>query len=272
MPKIWGVTLVKNEDRYLWFAVSSVINYLDKVLIWDTGSTDQTVKVIKELQKKYPNKIEFREYGEVDEERFTKARQEMLDLTKSDWFLVLDGDEVWWEASIKKIWEVIGKSGDKYNLIFNPTINLIGDIYHFQEEAAGQYEILDKKGHYNVRAINRKIEGLHVKRPYGEEGYYNKEEILIQKTDLERILFVDAPYMHFTHLNRSSNKLEVMQRSGKRKYELGITFPKDYKYPEVFYQKYPDFVSSPWKKRPTSFIVRAAIETPLKQLKRRIKR
>ena len=79
---ICGHTLVKNEERYLWFAVTSVIEYLDKLLLWDTGSKDNTVKIAKELQNKYPNKIDFKEVGEVDISEFTSVRKEMLDQTR----------------------------------------------------------------------------------------------------------------------------------------------------------------------------------------------
>ena len=77
--KIWGHTLVRNEERYLWYSVTSVIDYLDKLLLWDTGSADNTLKIIKELQKKYTDKILFREVGSVDKDNFTKIRQQMLD-------------------------------------------------------------------------------------------------------------------------------------------------------------------------------------------------
>ena len=48
---IWGNTIVKNEDKYLYFAVESVIEFLDKLLIWDTGSSDNTIEIIKLLKK-----------------------------------------------------------------------------------------------------------------------------------------------------------------------------------------------------------------------------
>src|SRR5438128_1375357 len=99
---IWGNTLVKNEGRYLWFGVKSVIDYLDRMLIWDTGSLDTTLEIIKLLQEEYPKKIVFKEVGEVDAQGLTRIRQEMLRKTNSDWLLLLDGDEVWWEDSIKK--------------------------------------------------------------------------------------------------------------------------------------------------------------------------
>lgn len=49
--KIIVHTLVKNEERFLWFAVSSVIDYVDKVFLWDTASTDDSIKIEKKLKK-----------------------------------------------------------------------------------------------------------------------------------------------------------------------------------------------------------------------------
>lgn len=270
--KIWGNTIVKNEDRYLWFAVKSVVDFLDKILVWDTGSSDNTVPIIKLLQKQYPKKIVFEEIGSVNADGLTKARQEMLDQTLSDWLLILDGDEVWWKSSIKKTMEVMQKQGDNLYALVNPVVNVIGDIYHYQEEAAGRYQILGKKGHLNIRAINRKISGIHIKNQYPLEGFYDKHENLIQEVD-EKLIFVDAPLLHFTHLVRSSKLLEdrqTMGRSKKTKYELGIPFAKDFNYPEVLYLDKPSIVLSPWVKMTTSYKLRAAFETPLKRLKRKL--
>ncbi|KKQ98140.1 MAG: Glycosyl transferase family 2, partial [Candidatus Woesebacteria bacterium GW2011_GWA1_39_12] len=129
--KIWAHTLVRNEERYLWFSVMSVIDYIDKMLIWDTGSTDNTVKIIQEIKKKYPGKIDFMKVGKVDAQKFTKVRQEMLDITKSDWFLIVDGDEVWWDGGISKVTQIIRKHGNNLETIVNGYFNIIGDIYHY---------------------------------------------------------------------------------------------------------------------------------------------
>jgi glycosyltransferase involved in cell wall biosynthesis len=265
---IWGNTIVKNEDRYIWFAVKSVVNYLDKILIWDTGSTDKTVEIIKLLQKDYPGKIEFKEIGSVDADGLTRARQEMLEQTKSDWILLVDGDEIWWKKSIEEIIEIIN-SNKKINTIVTPVINLIGDIYHFQEEAAGQYKIKGKKGHFNIRAVNRKIPGLHIKNTYPLEGFYNQNNILIQETD--GIVFQQYPILHFTHLNRSTlQEKESLLKKRKTRYEIGRSFPKDFQYPEVFGEKYPDTVKDPWKRMKLGYKIRASLETPLKKIKRRM--
>lgn len=266
---IWGNTIVKNEDKYIWFSINSVVKYLDKILVWDTGSTDNTVEIIKLIQKKYPDKIIFKQVGEVDSKGLTQLRQEMLIETKSDWLLLVDGDEVWFKEGIKEVLEIIQKSN--LEAVVTPVINLIGDIYHYQEEAAGQYEILGKKGHFNVRAINRRIPGLHIKNDYPLEGFYDGEEVLIQSKGKDKLEFQQIPLLHFTYLSRSSSKESaVLLRTGKNKSELGEKFPKGFNYPEVFFEEYPRVVMSPWVNMPVSYKVRAFFETPLRKLKRRI--
>lgn len=264
--KIWGNTIVKNEGRYIYFTLMSAINHLDRILVWDTGSSDDTVVIIKYLQKKYPKKIDFKEIGGVSPEGLTKARQKMLAETQSDWFMILDGDEVWWRKSLDKTVEIIEEKGKDLYAIVHPVVNVIGDIFHYQEQAAGQYQILGRKGHLNIRAINRKIPGLHIKNTYPLEGFFDSNEKLIQEVD-EKLIFINEHLMHFTHLNRSSKG-----KSSKVKYELGVSFPKDFIYPEVFNLNLPKIVISPWERRSIIYFVRAVVETPLKKLKRRIKK
>lgn len=270
---IWVHTLVKNEERYLWYAVMSVIDHVDKILLWDTGSTDKTVEIIKEIQKIKGDKIDFKEVGSVDPEEFTKVRQQMLDQTKSDWFLIVDGDEVWWNDSIKKVVETIQGEGDNLEMIVSPYYNIIGDIYHYQEENAGNYQIDERHGHINIRAINRKIPGLHFEKPHGQQGLYDGNGVLIQERDKKYHKFIDDPYMHFTNMIRSSSKSfdkNVPKRSLKYKHELGIPFPKNFKFPEIFYQSSPKIIPLPWQKMSTIYIIRSSIETLARQIKRKI--
>ncbi len=268
---IWGNTVVKNEGRYIWFALNSIINFLDKILIYDTGSSDDTVAIIELLRKKFPQKILFNEVGEVDSFGLTSLRQKMLEETKSDWLLIVDGDEVWWRNSIKKVIQVINSSqGDRLYALVTPGINLVGDIYHYQNEQSGEYELLGKKGHFNIRAINRKIPGLYIKNEYPLEGFYDKSNQLIQQAE-NKLKFVDAPLLHFSHLKRSSyatGDQKAVKRGSKLKYEMGVRFLPTFQYPEVFYNQRPDIVQSPWQRMSTTFRIRALIETPLKKIKR----
>lgn len=275
MTSIWAHTLVKNEARWLWYSVNSVIDHVDKILLWDSGSMDGSIEIEKEMERKYPDKIILKERKIDSKEDFTAVRQEMLDLTDSDWFLMLDGDEIWWQESIKKVLQVITSNtsitGQKIESIVVPTVNAVGDIFHYQEKSAGKYKFGDRVGHYNLRAIKRNIPGLHSQGVHGVWGWADEKNKQIQ--DRKTFEFVDAPYLHATNLERAGIKgkdREVIKRIGKFKYEIGESFALDYYYPEVFFKDRPDFIASPWKPMSAGFKFRAFFETLIRKLKRRL--
>ena len=266
-------TIVQNEEKYLWFSVMSIIDFVDEVFIWDTGSTDNTVPIIKEIKKLYPNKIYFKEVGMVDPDKFTSIRQEMLRETTSDWLMIVDGDEVWWNDRIREVVSIINQNGNSLDTIVNRYINLVGDIYHFQDDSAGRDNIDGKTGYLTVRAMNRKIEGLDIGRPHGQQGFFNGNGVLIQDMEVKKRHFLDKfTYLHFTNLprSRSSFAKDVPKRMMKYKYELGDSFPPDFYYPEVFFRPRPKIIESPWVARNSSYFLRASIETPLKNIKRNL--
>lgn len=54
--KICVHTLVRNEEKYVWYAVMSVINHVDEVMLWDMKSTDNTYEILKEIKKAISSK------------------------------------------------------------------------------------------------------------------------------------------------------------------------------------------------------------------------
>lgn len=263
--KITAHVLLKNEENFVWYSIMSIINYVDKILIYDTGSDDKTVDIIKKINDP---KIILREIksNKFDEE---KLRQQMLDETTTDWFIVLDADEIWWEDSIKLVTDTINKEGEKLDSIVVPTVNMVGDVFHYQEKEAGRYNLAGRIGHYATRAINRRIPNIH---GVGEHGVFMWADITntkIEDLNQNKIKFLDAPYLHATHLKRSSSDHNVFKRTMKLKYEIGIETPKDYFYPEIFFKNKPDFVKSPWETPNLIYKIIAMIETPLKKFRRR---
>lgn len=261
---IWAHTIVCNEDKFVWFAIMSVIDYVDKVMVWDTGSTDDTVKIIQEIQKLKGDKILFKEVGPVDRNGLTMMRQRMLEETDADWFILVDGDEVWWDDSIKKLVEAIKEQGNKKDAIVVPFYNPLGDIYHYQDESASRYQIANRKGNFQVRAINKKIPGLHVKNSYPLEGYYNNRGQIVQESD--KLLLLDAPYFHATHLRRSSE----LRKYNKYKFELGKHFSRNFKYPEIFFRDRPSFIPSALVKRSKIYVINSLLRAPLIHIKRKV--
>lgn len=262
--RIWVNCLVKNEDQFVWFSIMSVIDYVDKVLVWDTGSSDETVKVIHKIQKIKGKKIEFKKKGAVDKNGFTKLRQEQLDRSTCDWIIILDGDEIWWEESIKRVIDTIKQDRTGIEGIVVPFYNSVGDVYHYQEPQASKYRVQGHSGHLTIRAINKKIPGLHVDLPYGQEGYFDKYNRPIQ--DGVKLKFLNTPYLHATFLKRSS--IESLNK--KYKVELGKTFDKDFSFPEVFNREYPSEITNPWKKRSIYYLLKAFFISPIISVKRSI--
>jgi len=251
----------------------SVINHIDNILLWDTGSTDQTIEIIKKIKALHPQKVSLNLLDKVSPKEFTDVRQKMLDLTRTDWFIVVDGDEIWFEDSIKKVVKIIKEKGNTFESIVVPTINLIGDIYHYQEEKAGNYNLAGKKGHLSLRAVNRHIPGLKSDKPHGTWGWVDGNGKMIQDRNQLKIKYINAPYFHTTFLRRAGDRVGdkvVPKRAKKLKHELGISFPKDYFYPEVFFRKKLSLVPSPWETMSPLFYFRALVETPIKKIKRRI--
>jgi len=225
--KIVGHCIVKNEEKFIWYAINSVIDFLDEIYVWDTGSTDKTCGIVKSIKN---DKVHFEEKGKCTPEELSELRNEMIKKTDSDWIFILDGDEVWHKDAIKEIVDTIYKYNDTIDLIVSPVKMLVGDIYHYQGEDAGKYQLKGRKGHFNIRAI-RNFEGLSIKGTYPNEAYVDKNGMMIQDFPEDRMIFAKNYYLHASHLQRSSKDTK------KYKYDLGKKFPLNYFYPEVFFER-----------------------------------
>jgi len=280
MIKISAHSLVKNEARFIWYSLCSIINHVDRLRIVDTGSTDNTTKIIDEFINTYKGSTEIifsKEIvtGKFDEKKF---RDEMFTKDNSssndiDWILITDGDEIWWDESIRKVTEKIREEGNKIESIIVPVFNLVGDIFHYQEKAAGKYKFKGlPRGHYNLRAYNKNIPGLHSKGEYGVFGWFDEDNKMIQERDSSKVKFINAPYLHATHLQRSSEitkDFEVVKRKQKFKHEIGKSFTKDFYFPEAFFKSRSPFVPNIWETMDCLFKFRSYLETPLRMFKRR---
>lgn len=194
-------TIVCNESRFVKAALLAVLssNEVDRVLVWDTGSTDQTVTEILSINDK---RIIFQQKGRVNRKDLVELRNKQIALTRTPWILLVDGDEIWPRGNLDKLILAMKKCNNQTIALVNKTRNVVGDIYHYLPESEGHYQIGPWKGHLNIRAI-RNLSGLTVKGEYPNEWYeLNGKKLQDQP---ERLKFVDTWYLHATHLKRSDS-------------------------------------------------------------------
>ena len=116
-PTLSLCMIVKNEEHFLPLCLDSVKDYVDEIIIVDTGSTDTTVKIAE----RYDAKI----YHHPWENSFSKARNYSLKYATCDWILILDADEEIDKEDAHRLKEVIkdpvgSETSPKADLIFIP--------------------------------------------------------------------------------------------------------------------------------------------------------
>ncbi len=270
-PRLVAHTVVRNEECWVWYALRSALPFVDQILVWDTGSVDRTVPIIKSI---HSPKLKFRTVPLTpDESALSRTRQRMLQSTRAGWLMILDGDEVWPESSLKQIVDFIAEKGRNYDSIIVPTLNCVGDIFHICSQKSGHYKIAGQIGHYNLRFINlHRVKGLHVSNLPGKlQGYFDGHGVQVQDRDHRRIAFLDAPYLHLTHLTRSRqrrNETAVYWRAVKKRIELGLPMPENFVYPQVFRLSAPAGSAFPWTRRSRAYVLAAHLFRPARSLKR----
>jgi len=241
-PKVTVHCLVKNEENFVWYAINSVLPYVDRIIVFDTGSTDKTVEIVKTIKDK---KVELYEKGEVDLNGHTELRNEMIRMTKTPFFMVLDGDEVWPEKQIKGLLSDLGRLDKDKGVMIVPFIYCVGDIYHYSTRGIYRHPG-GVEGHYATRVF-KKIQGIHW------EGKFDSDTLLYDDsakvTRRENVFVAKNYFIHLSALPRSSKDHDVWKRISQRveTYSLGFIghgrkITEDTEIPEVFFKKTPSIV------------------------------
>jgi glycosyltransferase involved in cell wall biosynthesis len=103
------VILTKNSERLLKKCIDSVYRNVpvDRLIVVDGYSTDNTMRIVKQFQRRYGNVIFVQDKGTR-----SSARQIAMSKVKSDWFMFVDSDvilsENWFSKAEKLIKDDIG--------------------------------------------------------------------------------------------------------------------------------------------------------------------
>lgn len=109
--------MVKNEEELLPGCLESIRDWVDEIIIIDTGSTDKTV----EIAKSYGAKI----FHQTWEGNFSKHRNYSIEKASCDWIFIIDADERIVQNDINLIKQTIHRKDNQ--IISINVYNIYGD-------------------------------------------------------------------------------------------------------------------------------------------------
>ena len=92
MKLISACMMVKNEEELLEDCLNSLKGTVDELCIIDTGSTDNTIKIINDFSNnQYDVRVRFKEIPWNDD--FSWMRNQSIDMATTRWVFIIDADE-----------------------------------------------------------------------------------------------------------------------------------------------------------------------------------
>lgn len=132
------VMIVKNEETFLEKCLLSVKDWVDEIIIVDTGSDDDSINIARRFTKKL--------YFHPWEGSFSKARNQAMQYATGDWIFQIDGDE-----------EMIEGSG----IILRDTVNTAGSADAFLVTLISTYSNGQKMARHNFERLFRNNGIIH---------------------------------------------------------------------------------------------------------------
>ena len=120
--RIYGLMLVRNDDRFAGQALRNVIHFCDRVIVLDHASTDRTLKILTEIAANADGKVEIHQICDVAE-----SHDFVLPLIgQSVWMLAVDGDEVYDPSGLAHLRHRIQQGEfDGYWRLYGHVLNVI---------------------------------------------------------------------------------------------------------------------------------------------------
>lgn len=165
--------IVFNEERCIERCLNALSNFADEILILDTGSTDNTVKIIEE---KFPEVKIFHDKWRKD---FAYSRNILIDKSSNDWILSIDADETP-TGEFYLIKDLISlfknfKANKEHPLVFSPTIDSLGQKINTTKRIFNKQHDMkfDGKIHEEIVSKNEKeINYIMLNLTLTHDGYH----------------------------------------------------------------------------------------------------
>jgi glycosyltransferase involved in cell wall biosynthesis len=176
--RVAGISMVRNEVEVIDFTVRHHLDQgLDPVVILDNGSTDGTLEILREIEKKDERVTVLVDDGPFHQEvGLTMLAQEALKLGAT-WMVAFDGDELW--ASTNGLVNDIRNTGGA-NLIYVTLQNFVQATNYSPNHLYSNvlYKIPNDQANATKEEIERK-ERSSIELPWGRKHIIKLSENLL---------------------------------------------------------------------------------------------
>ena len=235
MSIISVLLMVKNEKNSIKNTIDSVKNYIKNIIVLDTGSSDNTIEIIRQTCKKNNQTLYLKETKFIS---FPESRNEAIEFAEqvsdSIYFLLMDaGDEL------------------KTNLTKDQFINSINSLSPIYNYGLVRHNWLIKNSledHYDVRFIKNKNKCRYDLRYLVHEKFKDVTNDIFNMSDIF-YLYQNRDLYGTSTEKRYINDIEMLSKSIPNKrnlYFLGQTylnmedFENGFKYNILSYEKEDD--------------------------------
>ena len=212
--KVCVYAICKNEEKFVSRWVKSM-SEADEIYVLDTGSTDNTVKFLKDLGVHVKTKI-------IDPWRFDVARNESLKLVPEDTDICVctDLDEIFkpgWRNELEKVWS---KNANRLRFIYNWSLDennkpIVSFYYEKTHSRKGYkwihpvHEILKYEGKENFILTDNIVLNHYPDNTKSRGSYLKLLELSVKEepNDDRNMHYLGREYMYYKKWNKSIDTL-----------------------------------------------------------------
>lgn len=209
MPKVSVIVPVYNVEKYIEECLNSLVNQTleeIEIIIVNDGTKDDSMKIVKKFQERYPKKIVCLE---KDNGGLSDARNYGISYAKGEYIAFLDSDDYVERNMYKDMYELAKKEEsdmvecDFYWKYPNKTKIDTGAIYHDKKEMLEKVRVIA----WN-KLIKRKIlEKTKIEFPKGYR-YEDVEFTYKLIPHLKKVSFLKRPYIYYVQREDSISNLQ----------------------------------------------------------------
>lgn len=173
--KLSAVLIVKNEEKTIKRCLDSIKDYVDEIIIVDTGSTDNTIS----LSENYTEKV----FSFVWTDDFSEARNFGIENASNEYILSIDGDEYLDSSSKQALEHIFKNENKKYDAFLVKIVNFLDNYSTFDHWAVRVFKnTLRFSGSVHEEVKSENVLKLPLK--IFHTGYLN--EVILSKEKSER--------------------------------------------------------------------------------------